>query len=162
MRDLSSIFNSNIEPYSESQLKRDLKLSEENKYSISATVKKKGSIDFDVPDLSTPLGIMRVEAGAAIIDGFGTAKIKFNRTFNRIPSVVKTAFGFFELKVPWVVLQWKQINVAWWTVNIPIPKLTFMTIRIPSMCFLMNVNKDGFEVFNVLGRTYITYLAIGR
>ena len=151
------------EKYSEDKLKRDIELSESGNYNVEAAVNKKGDLCFVVPDISTiPPGLMKVDGGVAVVDGFGTAKIKFSNPFSETPALVKAVFGFFELKVPWVTLQWRQFNIGWWSINIPVPKLNFMTIRLPTMCFLMNVEKDGFEVFNVLGRSYITYLAVGR
>ena len=159
---ISKILNSR-EPYPEDKLKRDLELSEKGDYEVNAILGKKGALNFDVPDLSTiPPGIMRVEAGVAVVEGFGTVHIKFERPFAKTPGLVKTVFGFFEVKIPVPSIQWRQFTIGWWSINIPVPKLSFVTIRLPTMCFLMNVEKDGFNVFNVLGRSYITYLAIGR
>jgi hypothetical protein len=149
-------------PYPEELLQQDLELSEKGNYDVKASVRSRGALNFQVPDLTRPLGLMKVEAGLAVVEGFGRAKIQFKKSFSETPGLVETKFGFFELKVPWVVLEWRSIRLGWWTINIPVPKVTTMTIRLPSLCFLMNVEKDYFEVFNVLGRTYISYLAIGR
>lgn len=150
------------EPYTEEDLKKDIEQAESGNYNIQARVRSKGSLTFRVPDTTRPLGVMKVEAGTATVEGFGRTKIKFKETFSDTPGLIETKFGFFELRVPWVVVEWRYFRIAWWRLRLPVPRLTTMTIRLPVMCFLMNIDKEGFEVFNVAGRTNIVYLAIGR
>jgi len=150
------------EPYTEEELTRDIELSEGENYEVQARVRSRGALNFEVPDLTRLLGRMKVEAGVAVVEGFGRAKISFKKSFSDTPGFIETKFGFFELRVPWVVVEWRVFRIWWWQVRIPVPRVTTMRIRLPTMCFLMNVDKNGFEVFNVLGRTYISYMAIGR
>jgi len=167
-RRISEFFNflKNLEqrePITEEQLARDIELSEIGDYTVMSSVRGKGSITATVPDISTiPPSTAQIEAGAATVEGFGKAKIKFERSFNDTPTLLTVPFGFFELKVPWVTIEWKKFSIGWWSISLPVPSLTTMTIRLPSMCFMMNVEKDGFEVFNVIGRTTISYFAFGR
>jgi len=149
-------------PYPEELLAKDLELSESGNYEVQAKVRSRGALNFEVPDLTRLFGKMKVEAGLAVVDGFGRAKISFKKSFSETPGLVEAKFGFLELKVPWIVVEWRSFRIAWWTVRIPIPRVTTMTIRLPTLCFLMDVDKNGFEVFNVMGRTHIMYLAIGR
>jgi len=150
------------EPLTEEQLSRDIELSEEGNYKVLSEVKSRGALNFIFPDFSQPFAIAKAEAGVAIVEGFGSARIDFKKSFSKTPGLVESKFGFFELRVPWVAIEWRSFNIAWWTIRIPVPKITTMTVRLPTMCFLMNVDKNGFEVFNVVGRTHIVYLAIGR
>jgi len=167
-RRISEFFNflKNLEqrePITEEQLARDIELSEKADYTVMSSVRGKGAINATVPDLSTiPPSTALVEAGVATVEGFGRAKIGFERSFSDTPVLLAVPFGFFEIRVPWVALEWRYFRIAWWTVRIPIPRITTMTIRLPSLCFMMNVGKDGFEVFNVIGRTTISYFAFGR
>jgi len=149
-------------PISREQLERDLELSEKGDYTIASEVKGKAGFRVVVPDLTTPLGTVAIEAGVATVEGFGTAKISFESKFSDTPVLLVVPFGFFELKVPWVSIEQRQYTIGWWTITIPVPRITEMTIRLPSLCFMMNVDKDGFEVFNVIGRTTICYIAIGK
>lgn len=151
------------EPITEEQLARDIELSEKADYTVQSTVRGKGAINATVPDLSTfPPSTVLVEAGLATVEGFGSAKISFERSFSDTPVLLAVPFGFFELRVPWVTVEWRSYRIGWLTISLPVPRVTTMTIRLPSMCFMMNVSKDGFEVFNVIGRTTISYLAFGR
>jgi len=151
------------EPITEEQLERDIELSERRDYTVASTVRGKGAVSATLPDLSTiPPSSVLTEAGVATVEGFGRAKINFERAFSDTPTLLAVPFGFFELEVPWVTIEWKKFSIGWWSVSIPIPRITTMTIRLPSMCFMMNVEKDGFEVFNVMGRTTISYFAFGR
>ena len=151
------------EPITEEQLKRDLELSEKADYTVLSDVKSKGTINATLPDLSTiPPRFAYVEAGVSTVEGFGKAKISFERSFGDTPILLTVPFGFFELKVPWVAIEWRRFSIGWWSIRIPVPRITTMTIRLPSLCFMMNVDKDGFEVFNVVGRTTISYFAFGK
>ena len=149
-------------PYTKEKLERDLELSKERNYNIQSEVKSKGALTFLVPDLSVLFGTMMVEAGISTVEGFGRTKIPFESSFSETPGLVYASFGFVELTVPWVAIEWRSFSVGWWSIRLPVPKLEEMTIRLPTLCFLMNVDKDGFEVFNVAGRTNLAYLAIGR
>ena len=150
------------EPYTEEQLSRDIELSETGNYEVQARVRSRGALNFTFPDLTQPLSTGKIEAGVAIVEGFGKARINFKKSFSGTPGLIETKFGFFELRVPWVVISWRWFRIGWWWVRIPVPRVTRMTIRLPTLCFLMKVDKNGFEVFNVMGRTYVAYLAIGR
>lgn len=151
------------EPITPERLAKDVELSEAGNYTVQSEIRGKGSISATLPDLSTiPPGMILAEAGMATVEGFGRAKISFERTFSDVPTVIAVPFGFFELKVPWVTIEWREYRIGWWTVRLPVPEVTTMTIRLPTMCFLMDVKEDGFEVFNVLGRTTICYFAFGR
>ena len=151
------------EPVSQEQLERDMDLSELGDYTVQANMRGKGAIAAMLPDLATiPPGTLYVEAGVATVEGFGTARIDFERSFSDTPVLVAIPFGFFELRVPWVTIEWREFSIGWWTVRLPVPKATTQTIRLPTMCFTMNVSENGFEVFNVAGRTTICYIAIGR
>jgi hypothetical protein len=150
------------EPVTPEMLERDIRLSEARDYSVMCTVKQKGCLSARLPDLSQPLATVKTEAGAAVVEGFGRAKISFDEEFEETPTVIAVPFGFFELKVPWITIEWRRYSIGWWTVSLPIPRVTEMTIRLPTMCFLMNVDEKGFEVFNVMGRTTVGYIAFGR
>lgn len=150
------------QPVTEEQILRDIELSERGDYTALAEVKGKGSIRAQLPDLSAPLSLAYVEAGVATVEGFGSAKISFEQSFSDTPTLLAVPFGFFELKIPWVEIEWRSFTIAWWEIRLPVPRLTTLTIRLPSLCFMMNVSKDGFEVFNVIGRTTISYFAFGR
>jgi len=150
------------EPITEEQIARDIQLSEAKDYRAMSTVRGKSAVRATVPDLSSPLSSAVIEAGAATVEGFGTAKISFENSFSDTPTLLAVPFGFFELTVPWVTIEWRSFTIGWWSIRLPVPQLTTMTIRLPSPCFLINVSKDGFEVFNVIGRTTICYLAFGR
>ena len=167
-RRISEFFNflKNLEqkePITEEQLARDIELSEKADYTVMSNVRGKGVINATVLDLSTiPPSMALVEAGTATVEGFGRAKISFEKSFSDTPVLLTVPFGFFELRVPWVTIDWRRFSIGWWEIRLPVPRLTTMTIRLPSMCFMMNVEKDGFEVFNVIGRTTISYFAFGR
>jgi len=151
------------EPITPEQLARDVELSEAKDYTVLSTVRGKGAISATLPNLSyIPPGTILAEAGMATVEGFGRAKISFERTFSDAPTVIAVPFGFFELTVPWVTVEWREFRIGWWSISLPVPRVTTMTIRLPTMCFMMNVDKEGFEVFNVLGRTTICYFAFGR
>lgn len=151
------------EPLTEEQLMKDIELSEAGDYSVLSTVKGKGALNITIPDMSTiPPSMAYVEAGVATVEGFGTAKIPFERSFSDKPTLLTVPFGFILITVPWVAIEWRYFTIGWWQIRLPVPRLTEMTIRLPAMCFMMSVNEDGFEVFNVAGRTTISYLAIGR
>jgi hypothetical protein len=105
---------------------------------------------------------LKLKQEFAVVEGFGRAKISFDEGFSEIPTVIAVPFGFFELKVPWITIEWRRYTIGWWTVSLPVPQLTEMTIRLPTLCFLMNVDEEGFEVFNVMGRTTVGYIAFGR
>lgn len=150
------------EPISEEKLAKDLELSEAGDYTVASTVRGQGAIRARMPDLTTLFGMVDAEAGMAVVEGFGTAKIGFKESFSDTPTLIAVPFGFFELQVPWITVEWRQFTIAWFSVRLPIPQLTTMTIRLPSLCFMMNVSKDGFEVFNVIGRTTISYFAFGK
>jgi len=150
------------EPVTSESINRDLELSELKDYSVASTVKQKGCLRAQLPDLTTLLGFVNVEAGVAVVEGFGRAKISFDEEFGETPSIVAVPFGFFELSVPWVTVEWRRYTIGWWSVSLPVPQITTMTVRLPTMCFMMNVDSKGFEVFNVMGRTTVSYLAIGR
>jgi len=167
VRDIDELFSISSklekeEPLTEEQLSRDFELSEQGNYEIQARVRSRGALNFTFPDLTQPLAQGKIEAGVAIVEGFGRAKINFKKSFSKTPGLVESKFGFFELRVPWVAVEWRVFRIWWWRVRIPIPRIRMMTIRLPTLCFLMGVDKKGFEVFNVLGRTYIAYMAIGR
>jgi len=167
VRDIDELFSvasklEKEEPETEEQLSRDLKLSEEGNYEIQARVRSRGALNFTFPDLSQPLAQGKVEVGVAVVEGFGRAKISFKKSFSKTPGLVESKFGFFELRVPWVTIEWRTFTIGWWSIKIPVPRVTTMTIRLPTLCFLMDVDKEGFEVLNVIGRTYIAYLAVGR
>jgi len=151
------------EPITQDKLLRDVSLSELRDYTVSSTVRGKGAVVATLPDLSTiPPGLALAEAGIATVEGFGTARIVFERSFNDTPVLIAVPFGFFELKVPWVTVEWREFSIGWWSVRLPVPRVTTMTIRLPTMCFMMNVDRNGFQVFNVAGRTTICYFAFGR
>jgi len=162
-KDLDSLFNflKRQEKYSEEKLKRDLELAQGDNYHVECSVRSRGALRFSVPDLRELFGSVDIEAGVAVVEGFGRAKIKFKESFSKTPGLVETKFGFWELKVPWVVIEWRTFGIWWVRLRLPVPRLTWMKIRLPTLCFLMNVSKDGFEVFNVVGRTHIAYMAIG-
>jgi hypothetical protein len=154
---------SQLPPPSSEQLARDMELSESRDYTVRADLKGKGYLTAMLPDLSrVPPGTLYVEAGVATVEGFGTAKISFDTSFSDTPNVIAVPFGFIELTVPWVTVEWRSFSIGWWTVQLPVPVVRNMTIRLPTMCFMMNVDKSGFEVFNVAGRTTISYIAVGR
>jgi len=151
------------EPVTSEKLARDMELSESRDYTALSTVRGKGAVAAMLPDLSTiPPGLALAEAGMATVEDFGTAKINFERSFSDTPTVIAVPFGFFELKVPWVTVEWREFSIGWWSIRLPVPSVTTQTIRLPTMCFMMNVDKDGFEVFNVVGRTTICYFAFGK
>jgi len=149
------------EPVTSESLNRDLELSERRDYGVRSEVKSKGCLRAVLPDLTQPLSSVAVEAGAAVVEGFGRAKIRFDESFSDTPTVIAVPFGFIEITVPWVAIEWREFSVLWTTVSIPVPRVTTMTIRLPTMCFLMSVDKEGFEVFNVMGRTTVAYIAFG-
>jgi len=152
-----------VEQIEAEKIAKDLQLSESNSYDTIASIRAKGSLNATLPDFSTiPPSTVLTEAGVGVVEGFGRVKISFNRKFNDTPSVLLVPFGFFELKVPWVTVEWRSFTIGWWSVRLPVPAVNTMTIRIPSMCFMMDVDKDGFEVFNVFGRTTVSYIAFGR
>ena len=152
-----------VEPITPEKLARDMELSESRDYTVLSTVRGKGAIAASLPDLSTiPPGLALAEAGMATVEGFGTAKITFERAFSDTPVLIAVPFGFFELKVPWVTIEWREFSIGWWSIRLPVPRVTTQTIRLPTMCFLMNVDREGFEVFNVAGRTTICYFAFGK
>ena len=151
------------EPITPEQLARDVELSEAKDYTVLSTVRGKGAISATLPDLSyIPPGTILAEAGMATVEGFGKAKITFERTFSDTPTVIAVPFGFFELTVPWVTVEWRRYEIGWWSISLPVPRVTTQTIRLPTMCFMMDVKGDGFEVFNVAGRTTVCYFAFGR
>jgi len=150
------------EPETEEALSRDFELSEQKNYEVMATVKSKGAVRFKAPDLSQPMAFVNIEVGAATAEGFGRGKITFKQSFDDVPGFGYSVFGFYELEVPWVAINWRVFRIGWWRIRIPIPRITKMTVRLPVMCFLMNVKEDGFEVLNVIGRSTIAYTAIGR
>ena len=151
------------EPITPEQLARDMELSEAKDYTVLSTIRGKGAISATLPDLSTiPPGMALAEAGMATVEGFGKAKITFERTFSDTPTVIAVPFGFFEITVPWVTVEWRRYEIGWWSISLPVPRVEHQTIRLPTMCFMMDVKEDGFEVFNVAGRTTVCYFAFGR
>jgi hypothetical protein len=150
------------EKYSEEKIARDFDLLQKGDYTVTATTKDRSSIVFKVPDLTQPFAMSLIEIGLATVEGFGTSKIDFDASFIDKPIVVMNSFGFSEIKVPWVAISWRVISIWGYTISIPIPELTEMTIHLPRLCFLINVDTDGFTVLNILGSTTIGYIAIGR
>jgi hypothetical protein len=150
------------EKYSEEKIARDFELLQKGDYTVTATTKDRSSIVFKVPDLTRPFAMSIIEIGLATVEGFGIAKIDFDASFSDRPIVAMNSFGFSEIRVPWVAISWSDISILGYTITIPIPEFTEMTIYLPKLCFLINVDTDGFTVLNVLGRTTIGYIAIGR
>ena len=151
------------EPYTKEQLQKDLELAQQgDRYDVKARIRGRGTLTFEVPDLNRVFGKMKVECGIAIVEGFGRAKINFKQSFSETPGLVESKFGFVVLRVPWVVIEWRYYRLGWWRIRLPVPRLAWMHIRLPTMCFVMGLDKKGFEVFNVFGRTYIAYMAIGK
>lgn len=157
---ISDVLEEKKEPLNPENLLKDVKLAKEGDYSVESTLTSQGALDFQLPDITQPFRFAYVEAGVAVIEGFGTITVPFKKSFNSTPALLKANFGFVEIRVPWVNINWRTYTLGWYSFNIPIPSVTWMTVRIPTMLFLMNVNSSGFQILNVLGRTYVSYLAI--
>jgi len=107
-----------------------------NVFDITPMSSSKHSVHF--PIRVPPFGKKYMEIGFVTLDGPGRYRIYFDSSFSGTPVLLKTKFGWTEIKLWWIKL------------------------RIPNLCFLYSVNNRYFEVFNFWGKVYISYIAIER
>ena len=153
------------EPLSEEKLNSDILLSESEEFvQANSTVRSNKSSRVKIPDLNNILGFgtIDIESGAAIIEGYGFSKIKFSSSFNSTPNVLSAKFGFLSIRIPTVSISMRSYTILGYSIEIPIPALDSFNVRLPSMCFVMDASSSGIQVFNVAGRVFFTYIAIGK
>ena len=161
MKSIQDILKNNMENLTLEEIKNDIKLSQEGKYNTKSEVTDQSVLDFKLPNILHPFSFMNVETGVAVVSGFGTVTVPFKKSFQSTPSLLNANFGFISIRIPWVNFSWDKYTIGWVHISIPIPHFESLTIHLPSMAFMMNVNNSGFQILNIIGKTYISYLAIG-
>lgn len=121
----------------------------------TGTTEKKASFAFSVPNMATvPPRTTRIEACVAKIEGFGSHQINFETDFKEDPYCFTIPLGFFEIKIPWISISWREYGLLGKSIRLPVGIAVEMkSIRIPSMTFPMGATKDYVEVFHVFGIT---------
>lgn len=126
---------------------------------------KKACFTTQVPNIAyIPPGTSILEVGVATASGFGKHTIDFDNTYSATPYALFTAFGFFEIKLPWgISTQWKKFDLRLFEVNVPVGlSIEWKSIRIPTLTFMTDITKEHVELFNVAGNSTVVYLAIGE